>query len=400
MNEKKKLLTDIFEYKDIPTKHSPNILLFNIPCEGYGDVIFAFKLSSYLIEWYNAKITIATINTDVYTKLGLSSPNIKIHKLIKGITSSSKCRYLKGLSFVSDEIFDLIFVAPRTEKDPLLSDVKSVVPYSNSFNTYFFSEYVTKNEEPSFYDYDFPTGIDSDCYGLLLTPFKMLLRPSNLPYPYVFIYISDIEEYKAKKCLMSFMQMIDIKYKNVKKLDIVAPNQILDMIKKLVSKLKYFKLYNNDDIKDCNVLVLRYDIFPIEYKYIKNVMYHSEEDILLTGDQSLTDAFSCCSHKNIFYQALYHKTDFLKILGRKMPNKYLKKIKTMCGTIKAIKYKSNYSSFVKNNDFRIKARPKIDAIMKYIKYKDDNPAKMEKIEDIILSSRSIEKIIAKLEELS
>ena len=83
-----------------------------------------------------------------------------------------------------------------------------------------------------------------------------------------------------------------------------------------------------------------------------------------------------------------------------MPNKYLQKIKTSCGTIKAIKYKSNYSSFVKNNDFRIKARPKMDAIMKYIRYKDDKPIKMEKIEDIILSSRTKEKIIAKLEELS
>ena len=144
MNDKKKLLTDMFQYKELPMKNSPNILLFNIPCEGYGDVIFAFKLSSYLIEWYNAKITIATINTDAYSKLGLSSPNIKIHKLIKGITSSSKCRYLKGLSFVSNEVFDLIFVAPRTEKDPILSDVKSVIPYSNLFNTYFFSEYTTK----------------------------------------------------------------------------------------------------------------------------------------------------------------------------------------------------------------------------------------------------------------
>ena len=401
MNDKKKLLTDMFQYKELPMKNSPNILLFNIPCEGYGDVIFAFKLSSYLIEWYNAKITIATINTDAYSKLGLSSPNIKIHKLIKGITSSSKCRYLKGLSFVSNEVFDLIFVAPRTEKDPILSDVKSVIPYSNLFNTYFFSEYTTKYEEPWFYDYDFPTGIDSDCYGLLLTPFKMLPRPINLPNPYIFIYISKVEEYKAKNCLMSFMQMIDIKYKNVKRLEIVAPAQILGMInKKLISKLKYFKLYNNDDIKDSNVLVLRYDIFPIEYKYISNVMYHSEEDILLTGDQSLTDALSCCSKKNIFYQALYHKKSFLKLLSKKMPNKYLQKIKTSCGTIKAIKYKSNYSSFVKNNDFRIKARPKMDAIMKYIRYKDDKPIKMEKIEDIILSSRTKEKIIAKLEELS
>jgi Neuraminidase (sialidase) len=83
----------------------------------------------------------------------------------------------------------------------------------------------------------------------------------------------------------------------------------------------------------------------------------------LTGDQSITDALSCCSTKNIFYQIAPWKKDFAKNLATYMPNIFLKSVKTSCGTLKALKYKSNYFNFVKNNDFRLIGKTKLDAIL-------------------------------------
>jgi hypothetical protein len=93
-------------------------------------------------------------------------------------------------------------------------------------------------------------------------------------------------------------------------------------------------------------------------------MENSVEDILLTGDQSITDALSCCSSKNIFYQIARWKRMFGKGLAKYMPNQYLKSYKTSCGTLKAIDYHSNYKKFVKDWDFRTLAKPKMDAIIK------------------------------------
>jgi hypothetical protein len=93
-------------------------------------------------------------------------------------------------------------------------------------------------------------------------------------------------------------------------------------------------------------------------------MENSVEDILVTGDQSITDALSCCSSKNIFYQIARWKRMFGKGLSKYMPNQYLKSYKTSCGTLKAVKYKSNYKKFVKEWDFRTLAKPKMDAIIK------------------------------------
>ena len=97
-------------------------------------------------------------------------------------------------------------------------------------------------------------------------------------------------------------------------------------------------------------------------------MENSVNDILVTGDQSITDALSCCSTKNIFYQIAPWKQTFGRNLAKYMPNQYLKSCKTSCGTLKAIKYNSNYNKFVKDWDFRKLAKPKMDAIIKLTKF--------------------------------
>jgi hypothetical protein len=94
-----------------------------------------------------------------------------------------------------------------------------------------------------------------------------------------------------------------------------------------------------------------------------DLMANSIKDILLTGDQSITDAISCCYKKNIFYQIAPWKRDLAKNLSKEMPNVYLKSEKTSCGTLKAIKYNSNYEKFRNKWDFRTRGKPKMDAIV-------------------------------------
>ena len=93
------------------------------------------------------------------------------------------------------------------------------------------------------------------------------------------------------------------------------------------------------------------------------LMRKSLDDILLTGDQSITDAFSCCPNKNIFYQITPWKSNLGKQLAKEMPNTYLKSVKTSCGTLQALKYKGNYRNFVNKWDFRKRSKAKMDAIV-------------------------------------
>jgi hypothetical protein len=80
-----------------------------------------------------------------------------------------------------------------------------------------------------------------------------------------------------------------------------------------------------------------------------------------------------------------------------MPNSYLKKVSTSCGTIKAISYKSDYSKFVKKWDFRNRARGKLDAIvLSVLALKRDDA--IAELADIVTSSRTMSSIKRKLDD--
>ena len=90
---------------------------------------------------------------------------------------------------------------------------------------------------------------------------------------------------------------------------------------------------------------------------------YSVKDVLLTGDQSITDALSCCDRKNIFYQIAPWKENLGHQLAKLMPQKYLLKEDTACGTLKAIKYNANYHKFVAQWNFTKRAGPRLNGII-------------------------------------
>jgi hypothetical protein len=382
------------------------ILLLNAPCNGFGDLIFALKLSKYLVEWYGAQVTLATTFEKGLLNLGADP------KYVVGLVGGnrSQCRRFAMLKLnKSVPKQDLILVAPiQIDFGPSISDVKKIIPYANRWNTFSFSEYndsINKN-------FTFNTGVGGDRDGVLLTkPTKTRGKPKGLKNPYAVIYVAGSLS-SVEKCIVSFVEMIAKKYyKKHRKLDVVIPPWFVkeNVDKQLRSKVaKYYPNISivqkdkppieiSEGYDDDNTLTFRCDILPVPNNLMMQLMSNSINDILLTGDQSITDALSCCSKKNIFYQIAPWKSDLAKNLAKEMPNTYLKKVSTSCGTLKAISYKSNYSKFVKKWDFRHRARGKLDAIVLSVLAinRDDGIAALA---DVVATTKTLARIKRKVED--
>jgi len=389
------------------TRINIQILLLCISCGGKGDVIFCIKIANFLREWYNADVYIGSTDIDAFKQLGETKNLIKLNAKIKDY-----CRRFRSLSSSRNlNNFDLYFVTPvQSNFNAKLQDVTSLIPAANRFNTFFFSEYNHYDDE----NFDFPMGVGGNKYGLLITKTgKYKNRVQSLKNPYIFLYISDIDD--ADNCFISFIEMICVKYhKTHKKLDILVPNDVLFIIEDNLTKIlniienfypniiikhkDYIETLSSDDSSK-SIITFRADIFPVPYSDIIGLMKHSLKDVLVTGDQSISDVLSCCIDKNIWYQTGGWKETFAKELAYYLPNKYLANTKTSCGTLEGIKYKSNYKKFVKDWNFTILAKPKLDAILEFAKFKQTHYTEIEKIENIINKSRNITTLKNKIREL-
>ena len=359
-------------------KHLPKnipklkIALLNAPCYGFGDIIFAQKIAKYLREWYNAHVVIFTTLPQAHISLGESPSN-----LIKPVGIKQKnCRRFTNLKFPKTYVkYDLYFVTPLVSNfEVKYEDVTKIFKHASKINTFVFSEYNLGRVS----DYDFPTGVGPGRDGILLVKPPPTKRNPKLKKPYAMLYIASEEHIpRANNCAMSFIEMVAKKYSSKhKKFDIVVPNWVIEELNEKEAEKKLNSYYDKLVLIDKNkskevlfdygneyVLTLRGDILPVNNKEMFSLMKYSVKDILLTGDQSITDAISCCSDKNIFYQIASWKTNFAKYLAKYMPNKYLIKKSTSCGTLKAINYKSNYTKFKKDWDFRKRSKDKMNAII-------------------------------------
>lgn len=389
------------------------VLIISAPCHGFGDIVFGMKFNKYLEDWYDCDIKIASTNPSGFVQLGEKPDNMYLLKSKSKIAQCRKIKLMKLYSLAGEKIdipeFDLIFIAPLTaDFDADYNDIKALIPYSNRLNTFFLSEYndsIKKN-------IDFHTGIGSGRYGLLLTDTPEGKRLPQTKNPYSLIYIADSIT-RATSCYSSFIEMVIKKYyQEHTRFDIVVPEWIAGSIKKNKKLMKIAKkYYDRVEIIDKkskhpsgndNTLYIRGDVLPLPNADMMRLITHSVKDILLTGDQSITDALSCCSNtKNIFYQIAPWKENFGKQLAKLLPNKYLESKKTSCGTIKALKYNSKYENFNQSWDFRILARPKMDAIFLAAKRrkKNNNTGKDTRLfESLILSSKTLVSFDKKYDE--
>jgi hypothetical protein len=114
-----------------------------------------------------------------------------------------------------------------------------------------------------------------------------------------------------------------------------------------------------------NTLYIRGDVLPVPNYDMLMLLKSSADDMLVTGDQSITDALSCCPKKNLWYQIAPWKADYANELAHLLPNRFYKDKKTSCGTIHGIALRSDYREFVKKWDFRRIAKPRLSKIMNF-----------------------------------
>ena len=125
-------------------------------------------------------------------------------------------------------------------------------------------------------------------------------------------------------------------------------------------------------------------------------MKHSVEDILLTGDQSITDCLSTSPRKKVWYQIAPWKTDFADNLAKHIPDTNIGNFRTTCGSLKGLHLTKDYKPFLKKYDCRKLGRIRMDAIITFHSHKKDI---FQDYMDIVLTSRGIESVVKKLEKL-
>lgn len=340
-----------------------SILILCAPCKGFGDVIFATKIKRYIQQWYGIVPTIATTTPELFSKLG--EPNTI---LLKG-GGRTQCRRFAGLkSERSISRFDLILVAPLMADNSIsFPDIKKLIPHSNRSNTFFFSEYNDYLDK----GFDVNTGVGEGRDGMLFTTTtsnKKDIDKLGLG-KYALGYIAESID-DSDKCFINFLDMIVLKYRDIE--SIVCPSWVTELPDKLFKRIKGVNIYAKLGADEYVIqesksarrdIVLRCDVLPVANNVMISLIHYSVKDVLLTGDQSITDALSCCSSKNVFYQIAPWKEDLGRNLAKYLPNKFLKSKKTSCGCSGALKYTSNYKTFVKDWDFRTLGKPKIDAMI-------------------------------------
>lgn len=367
-----------------------NILILNAPCNGFGDIIFAFKLYKIMKSIYDAHVYVATPDKEKMMMLGKLSDKTVILLTDKKGKYPGQCRKYGSLQMHTDMTFDLILPAPIAWDFKFsLRDVQNLIPYANKHNTFAFSEYNDYLDKGMYFN----TGIGKGRLGLLLLPVPKA-KERHIRDKYALAYLNTIDSTtpRWRACLKNFIIMITEKYKFKRFQLIVSPPMMnylkghasSDWFKKAVmSKRELRTTVNNhyhqillidkpetrDQMKHLsrneNIFIIRGDILPVPNDTMLQYIQHSVKDILITGDQSITDVLSCCPTKNIWYQIAPWKENLGSHLAKQMNNKYLSSKQTSCGTVKA-KFKSNYKEFIKKNDFVKNFRPLMDKIIEDI----------------------------------
>jgi hypothetical protein len=336
-----------------------NVAVVTAPCNGFGDVVFATKFARYLKNGltkgskpYSKNVSIITPTPDMFHKLGVR--DIDIYELKGG---QAQCRRLQAYNRPRGlPKQDIIFIAPlMIGFDPNYRDVKALLKESTPFNTIFLSEYQDYLDK----GFDFTTGVGDGYSGMLFDGVKPSKRLKKLgKWPYAMAYLA--KDAGPKRCLNDFVKMIVAKYhKTHPHMQIVVPGWAAEKIQNSPSMQKFIKKYY-----DTGSLKIRGDIFPVPRKDMLSLIKYSIPDILVTGDQSVTDVIDCCQNKNIWYQTVSWKIPLAKAMADELPQRFLSKPSTSCGTLKAIRWNNKGTTFKKHHDFRRLARHQLDVIFR------------------------------------
>lgn len=363
-----------------------HICLLNIPCAGFGDIINCSSFYQYLKLWYpGIRVTICTTEINKFKSLKIKG--IKFVELIpKNKSLETECGNYDNYKFKnkSENNFDIIGIVPLLETTGIdgyfhLSHLQKLIPYANYYNTFTVSEY--NGATPP---YTFPTGVGKGKLGLFLT--NLNIEDHNLiEKPYLMTYTAGIDydgvSIHAISCFFSFLEMTTFKYKKFSKLQIIIPTWVnvclqdnphfKSKMKKIIQKNFKKISFITDDKKNIilsnekgNHFIIRGDILPQPRNKFISLIKNSLKDVLLTGDQSITDALSYSRmDKRIWYEVAPWKKEFIYELSKVIPNKKLQNFRTSCGCIRCIQTKINNTDVIKKYDFRILGKKRMDSVL-------------------------------------
>ena len=401
----------------IENKYSKvHVGLINIPCSGFGDIVNCSLFYQYLKEWYpNIKVSICTSEIDKFKTL-----KIKGLKFIELKSKQNKeCGNYGDYKFKNKELsnFDIIGIVPLLLTEGMYGDfvlphLQKLIPYATRFNTFTLSEY--NGQSPP---YTFPIGIGENHLGLFLTDMD-IPKHDLIKQPYIMSYTAGIDYHgvgtHAISCYLSFVEMITKKYNHYSKLQLIIPTwvsthiadnpQFKSKIKNIIQK-HFDEIILINDVKDeikllenkGKTFTMRGDILPVAREKFISLVKYSLPDILLTGDQSITDAFSHCRmNKRIWYEIAPWKYEFIDELSKIIPNHYLNDFRTSCGCIKGINLHLNNSDVIKQYDFRKLGKPRMDAVL--LHYGSRNHPIFKIFMESVEHSRTKEKALEKFEK--
>jgi len=408
------------EKDKLEKKHFQNISigLFNVPCGGFGDIIVTKTFHDYLKQWYpSSKISICTTGPQKYKDLGVGGINFyKLTRKDDSTYDDGECSGYDELKLTKKIKFDIMIVIPIINYQFNIKKFQKLIPYANVFNTFSVSEY---NGE--FPPYTFPIGVGKGQLGLLMNDFK--IKQQNLmkkPYALVYIQPSPSWGVHSKTCFLSYVEMICKNYhKKHPNFQVVIPQWIDEEVfendtfrRKLIKIIKgyYDSIYfiNKAGGRDLGPIydkknsrtkiTFRADILPQKREIFISLMKDSIRDILVTGDQSLTDILSCCKRKRVWYQIAPWKQGLATNLYKHLPNEYYGSFKTSCGTIKHVDLDIDWRTFMKEYDFRIHGRKRMDSILIGNYYYQQN-TNFKKVSESIERSRYLETAKEKINKL-
>jgi len=381
------------------TDKKVKIGLINLPCCGFGDIIVCKTFYDYLKSWYKGiNVSICSTTPDKYKQLGVKE---KIIELTYPYSSfqGAECKKIDQLKIKrvnrKNPVFDILIFVPVINYEFDISRVKKCFPYANKYNTFSVSEY-----NGDFPPYTFPIGVGKsywgdDYLGLFLTDNLKIPKQTLIKKPYALAYTAGHDtaaNTHTDTCILSFIEMICKKYhKKHSRFQLVIPpwmkdelidmgflyggglkNRLNEIVKKYYSSCELVYHESNETVnyqlfdteKNTSQFILRGDILPKPREIFISLIKDSVDDVLLTGDQSLTDGLSYCKKtKRIWYQVVPWKQELAHEIGKVIPNKYIDNFRTSCGTIKGIRLPLNNAELMRKYDFRKLGRKRMDSIL-------------------------------------
>lgn len=156
---------------------------------------------------------------------------------------------------------------------------------------------------------------------MFLSSTRTRTSTKNMRGPYAMTYLADIP--RAQVCFTNFLNMVCKKYhRRYRRFQIVVPSWIAAQIIDLDPSIRldgiapYFgritvvtkekekeKVQIQMDSRNKNTLIIRGDVYPLNNRAMVSLMKYSVRDILLTGDQSITDMCRA-GRKKIYFTKL------------------------------------------------------------------------------------------------